>query len=117
MYNFPPNIGVYSGLGMTFTRYIREKVTGLGIVSTLSTYIGAVVGLDYLYSTYWAASNNATPVVWAGSVTFGIYLFVGLLNYCWFAQMIMQEEIDRITSVKARLEAQILKKRQSSKKR
>lgn len=100
---------------MAFSRFVQEKVTGLGILATLATYISVLVGLDYIYRTYWVGPN-ASAIVWAASGALGIYAFVGLLNYCWFAQTIMQEEIDRITSIKARLEAQVLKKRQSSKK-
>lgn len=101
---------------MAFSRFVREKVTGVGIVTSLAAFIGTVVGLDYLYSTYWD-TPGAYPIVWAFSAAFAMFVFVGLLNYCWFAQSIMQDEIDRITSVKARLEGQVLKKRQSSKKK
>ena len=100
---------------MGFSNFVKEKVTGLGIVSVLATYIGAVVGLDYIYKTYWE-SPNAAAIVWAASLALGIYAFVGLLNYCWFSQANMQDEIDRITAIKARLEAQVLRKRQSSKR-
>jgi hypothetical protein len=100
---------------MAFSRFVKEKVTGLSILTVLATYISVVVGLDYIYTSYWG-SPNAAAIAWAGSLALGIYAFVGLLNYCWFAQTNMQDEIDRITAIKARLEAQVLKKRQSSKR-
>ena len=101
---------------MSIGKFVKEKVTGLGAVSTFATYCGAVVALDYIYKEY-VVGPTTEPIIWAISVTFGVYSFIGLLNYCWFTQSIMQDEIDRITAIKARLEAQVLKKRQSSRKK
>ena len=104
---------------MSFAGFLREKVTGVGILTTFGAFVGTVVGLDYLYETYWvsSASGCTEPFIWSASITLGFYVFFGLLNYCWYAQMIMQDEIDRVTKIKARLETQVLKKRRSSKKR
>lgn len=98
---------------MSLKKFIQNKCSGLGIITTLVSYIGFVVGLDYLYAKYWDGPM-VTAIVWSASVVLAIYVFVGLLVYCFFAQLIMQEEIDRMGASKARLESQILKKRQSS---
>lgn len=99
---------------MIIGKFIKKKVTSLSALTILSTYIGVVVGLDYLYKTYWVGPTTE-PIVWAASITLGLYAFVGLLNYCLFVQLTMQDEIDRITAVKAKLEGKVLKKRRSSK--
>lgn len=101
---------------MFIGKFIKEKLTGLRALSAFITYISTVVALDYIYKTYWVGPTTE-PIVWAASVTLGLYTFIGLLNYCLFSQTIMQDEINRITGIKARLETQMLKKRQSSKKR
>ncbi len=99
---------------MFIGKFIKEKITGLRILSTFATYAGTVVALDYVYKTYWIGPTTE-PIVWAASITLGLYAFIGLLNYCLFAQTKMQDEIDRITAVKAKLETKVLKKRRSSK--
>lgn len=101
---------------MSFGRFLKEKVTKASAAGTFATYCGAVAALDYFYKEYWEGPTTE-PIIWAVSVTFGVYAFLGLLNYCWYSQSIMQDEINRITAIKARLEAQILKRRQSSRKK
>ena len=98
---------------MSLKNFIQQKCSGLGIITTLATYVGLLVGLDYLYTKY-LDGPMVSAVVWSASVAFAIYAFVGLLIYCFFAQMGLQEEVDRLSAVKARLESQILKKRESS---
>lgn len=98
---------------MSFQKFIQQKCSALGIITTLATYIGLVVGLDYLYAKYWDGPM-LNAVVWSASVVLAVYAFVGLLIYCCFAQLVMQEEINRMSKVKAQLESQMLKNRQSS---
>lgn len=100
----------------SFRQFIREKVVGWGIFGITATFLGTLASLDYAYQTYWSG-EPASSITWAATVTLGFYLFVGLLNYCWFAQSAMQDEIDRMSRVKARLEEQFLSNRGSSKKK
>lgn len=99
-----------------FVQYIKEKVTTLSMLSIFASFIGVLFGLDYLYKSYLSNYPEST-ILWAGIVTLVVYVFSGILNYCFFAQCTMKAEIDRITSVKVKLETQVLKKRQSPKKK
>lgn len=101
---------------MFIGKFIKERIISFGAIGTFFAFISAVIALDYIYKTYWVGPTTE-PIVWALTVILTLYIFIGILNYCFFAQLIMQEEINRISAIKARLEAQILKKRQSSKKR
>jgi len=96
--------------------YVKTRVTAASTFFGFSAFVSMVVGLDYVWTTYFQQSHGTAPLVWGLTVTLGIFLFFGLLNYCWYAQSVLQSEIERITSVKARLESQLLKKRLSSKK-
>lgn len=101
---------------MFIAKFIKEKILSFRALGTFFTFVGALAALDYLYKTYWVGPTTE-PIVWAFTIVLVFYGFIGILNYCFFAQLIMQGEIDRMAKVKARLEAQILKKRKSSNKR
>jgi hypothetical protein len=96
--------------------YFKERVTAASTFLGFSAFVSTAVGLDYVWGTYFQQDRGTAPLVWGLTVTLGLFLFFGLLNYCWYAQSVLQSEIDRITDVKARLESQMLKKRLSSKK-
>lgn len=101
---------------MFIGKFIKEKIISIKAISSFFAFISTLIALDYLYKTYWVGPTTE-PIVWAFTVALTLYIFIGILNYCFFAQLIMQDEINRIAAIKARLEAQILKKRKSSKKR
>lgn len=101
---------------MALSKYLREKITTLSVAGTFATYAGAVAALDYFHKTYWSDPTSES-VMWAATFAFFCYAFIGLLNYCCFSQMVLQEEVDRVAAVKSRLEKQVVKSRQSSKKR
>jgi len=73
---------------MSLKKFIQKKCSGLGIITTLATYVGLLVGLDYLYTKYWDGPM-VSAVVWSASVAFAIYAFVGLLIYCWFTHLLL----------------------------
>ena len=101
---------------MSLIAFVRDKITGVNTLGWLVSFIGTIAALDYFYITYWK-SSDLNAVTWAASSTLALYSFIGLFNYCSFSQLKMQDEIDRVTKIKARLETQFLKKRQSSKGR
>ena len=101
---------------MFIGEFIKEKIVSIGSLSFFFTFVGAIAALDYFYKTYWVGPTTE-PIVWAFTIVLVLYGFIGILNYCFFAQLVMQNEIDRMAVIKARLEAQVLKKRQSSQKR
>lgn len=100
----------------SYSLYIKENVTKASTFVGFATFVGLVVGLDYVWTTYFAVERGRDPLVWALTFSTACFAFFGLLNYCWFAQSLLQDEIDRITAVKARLEGQVLSKRLSSRK-
>lgn len=100
------------GLG----NYIKLRVTSASTFLGLSAFVSLVVGMDYVWTTYFQQTRGTAPLVWGLTVATGLFLFFGVLNYCWYAQSVLESEVERITLVKARLEAQLLKKRISSRK-
>jgi RsiW-degrading membrane proteinase PrsW (M82 family) len=97
--------------------YLKKKVTGVSTFATFSAFVTVAIGADYVWNTYFEQQKGSAPLVWGLSVAFFLFLFFGLLNYCWYAQSVLEDEIERITQVKARLESQLLKTRLSSSKR
>ena len=73
---------------MSLKKFFQKKCSGLGIITTLATYVGLLVGLDYLYTKYWDGPM-VSAIVWSASVAFAIYAFVGLLIYCWFTHLLL----------------------------
>lgn len=102
---------------MALGKYLKDRVTAASTFFGFSAFVSMAVGLDYVWGTYFQQDRGTAPLVWGLTVTLTIFLFFGLLNYCWYAQSMLQSEIERITAVKARLETQVLRKRLSSKKR
>lgn len=100
----------------SFIFFLKEKVTKANTFVVFATFVSLVLGLDYIWNTYFAIERGHGPLVWALTCATATWAFFGLLNYCWFAQSLLQDEINRITAVKARLERQILSKRLSSRK-
>lgn len=98
-------------------QYIKNKIASLSTFATFSAFVTVVLGMDYVWNNYFTPSKDAEPLIWGLTVATGLFVAFGLLNYCWFSQSNLQSEIDRITDVKARLEAQLLKKRLSSRKK
>lgn len=101
---------------MTGWAYVKERVTAASTFFGFSAFASLVLGLDYVWGTYFQQDRGTAPLVWGLTVALGAFLFFGLLNYCWYAQSILQSEIERTIAVKARLESQLLKKRLSSKR-
>lgn len=64
---------------MSLKNFIQQKCSGLGIITTLATYVGLLVGLDYLYTKYWDGPM-VSAVVWSASVAFAIYSFIVFLR-------------------------------------
>jgi hypothetical protein len=100
----------------SFVFFAKENVTKASTFVGFATFVSLVLGLDYVWNTYFAIERGREPLVWALTFSTACFAFFGILNYCWFAQSLLQDEIDRITAVKARLEGQILSKRLSSRK-
>lgn len=98
---------------MTVGKAIKEKVTASNLFVAFATFIGLVTGLESLYEKH----IQDPPILWAYSISIGLFVLWCLLNYCWIAQSVMQDEINRISEVKTRLEGQVIKSRQSSRKR
>ena len=93
--------------------FLREKFTAIGVIKGLGAYLGILGGLHLLFNWLVADSDDGA-IVWASTIALGLYAFFGLMNYCLFAQMKMQEEIDRMAHSKSRLERAVLTNRQSS---
>ena len=100
----------------TAKAYLKANVTKASTFAWFATFVSLVAALDYVWNTYFAVTRGREPLVWALTVALALFIFFALLNYCWFAQSLLQDEIDRITLVKARLENQILSRRISSNK-
>ncbi len=100
---------------MSALKIFRDRVSKLGIFGLFSAFVGVVVGLDYIYKEY--LTNGAEPtdaIIWAFTAAFGFLMIFGLLNYCVYAQGILQDEVDRVSKVKSQLENSILHNRKSS---
>ena len=93
---------------------IRKTVESIGLVGLFASFLTIAVSFDYIYKEYLNIANSNTPIIWACTIALGIVAFVGLLNYCVYAQSIVKDEIERVSEAKANLEAQILRKRLSS---
>jgi hypothetical protein len=96
--------------------FVRKKFTGTRIFQLLVMYIGLAAALDTLCREY-IENDGIPPLLWALSVSFGMFLLFGILNYCAYAQSTLQDEIDRMAKAKERLESKVIPDRKSSKKR
>jgi hypothetical protein len=96
---------------------VKDLLTKVNIFGLFAGFVSVVVGFDYVYKEYLLPDgSNEDALVWAFTVALGFLGFFGLLNYCLFAQSIMQDEINRMCVVKERLESALLtNKRRSSK--
>ncbi|EHH2475278.1 hypothetical protein H8F06_11745 [Vibrio fluvialis] len=93
---------------------IRKSVESIGYVGLFASFLTIAVSFDYVYKEYLGKSGDNTPIIWACTVALGFVAFVGLLNYCVYAQSIVRDEIERVSAAKAKLEEQVLRKRLSS---
>jgi len=97
---------------------IRKKISSVSLFNLFVGGIGTIVGLDYIYRVFLDNdAKNQEPLIWAFSVTSGVFLLIGVMNYCAYGQGIMQDEIDRISRAKSELEKKVLKTRRTSKPR
>ena len=66
---------------MSLKKFIQKKCSGLGIITTLATYVGLLVGLDYLYTKYWDAYGECRCLVSLCSFCY--------LRICWFTHLLL----------------------------
>lgn len=98
----------------------RKYFIGQRGIATLSagfiTFIGLLSALSGIYKD-WFVGDNRGAVLWAFTVALTLYVFGLLLSYCFLAQTVLRDEIDRVSKAKSDLESLVLSKRQSSRKR
>ncbi|WP_264922606.1 hypothetical protein [Vibrio vulnificus] len=94
---------------------IRKTISQVSLFNLLAGSIGIYAGLDYVYNNYITKATSNDPLIWAMTVTLGVCSFIALLNYCAYAQSVVQDEVDRIAEAKAELEKAVLNMRRSSK--
>ena len=77
-----------------------------------------LLGMDYIYNNYLVVDGNANDaLIWDLTVTVSIWSLFGILGYCIYAQNIMQDEINRMSVAKVKLEKTLLNNRRTSKKK
>jgi hypothetical protein len=94
---------------------IRKTVESIGFVGLFASFLTIAVSFDYVYKEYLSKGGNNDPLIWAFTVALGFVAFIGLLNYCVYAQSVVADEIVRVSAAKAKLEEQVLRRRLSSK--
>lgn len=94
---------------------IRKTIANISLFSLFGTAIGILISMDYIYTNFLIPSSRE-PLIWAMTTTFGAISFFSLLNYCAYAQSIVQDEVDRVSKAKSALEMEILNLRRSSDK-
>jgi hypothetical protein len=101
---------------MSLKGFVARNANAKRVFETFCLYVGTAVALKELYEWLCGDIPGTSPLLWAYTVTFVLLLFFWLLNYCFYAQSLMQDEINRITDVKREYEEIILKNRLSSKR-
>lgn len=98
----------------SLSRYLQHSISKLSLGGTLIAIVGLLAALDSLYKSHF---ENHSSMVWCYTVTVGVFCFLCLFNVCSYLHFVKQDEINRMSQVKSRLDGQILKRRQSSKKK
>lgn len=93
---------------------VRKTISQISLFHQLVATVSLYAGLDYIYKEYVAKGANTEPLIWALTSTFFIGTIFALLNYCTYAQLILQDEVDRIAKAKSDLENILLNSRRSS---
>ncbi|HDS1679181.1 TPA: hypothetical protein QEM39_000658 [Pseudomonas putida] len=114
--SYPPRIfyELKARLRMAVSSFVVRSASVKGVCQGFATFVGALGGLWYICDTLVQGGDPLHPLIWACTVTFFAFVFYALFSYCAYAQMIMQDEIDRISKTKEELEAAHLKRRLSS---
>jgi uncharacterized membrane protein len=99
---------------MDVTGFVKSTASVKGVVNNLLVFLSALGGLWYICDVFVAGGDPLHPLIWACTVTFFALVMFTLFSYCAYAQMMMQEEIDRVTKVKKEFETLLLKRRLSS---
>lgn len=94
--------------------FVKAKVTLSSTFAGLVAFVSTVAALEYLWDKFFLASKGVEPLIWAISVTLGLFMFGGLASYCVYAQSTLLDELERVVQVKIRLENLVLQRRLSS---
>lgn len=98
-------------------RFITKHASVKTVVTAFGFYCGLIASMGYIMEKLTGSNPVVEPFVWACTVTLFILASnLGVLA-CGYAQQLKQDEIDRLCVVKAELEAQVLRRRISSKGR
>lgn len=92
--------------------FARQQLTLGRIIFVTATLISVMAGIESLVGKY--LGGNQSAVIWAFTATMCFFALVMILNYCVYAQSIIQDELDRVALAKSELEDSVLLKRVSS---
>lgn len=99
---------------MAVTDFVKRSASVKGVVQGFATFVGTLGGLWYIFDVFVEGGDPLHPLIWASTVTLFAFVMFGMFSYCAYAQLLMKDEIDRITLVKGEMERLLLKRRLSS---
>lgn len=101
---------------MSLKGFVQRNANAKRVIETFVAFVGLATALKEAYEWLGSDAPTTSPLLWAYTVAFFILVFFWTINYCFYAQCLMQDEIDRISDIKRKYEELTLSKRISSRR-
>lgn len=101
-------------------RIVLTKVKNAGFIGftgLVASYIGIVAFVESMFAKYVEGDAGLEALFSALTLVTFFYLLVGLSVFCGISQLKLTEELERVTKARNNLEAQLLKRRRSSRQK